>query len=123
MQHGNTATGRIREQTMNTIAAQIDYATDVFKATNDLLEASAEYRKAQEFGNVIKVIDAQVKVLKAELALDELTRPVSEPPLPDADPLPDCGERFPPRQREARMHPDDPRKGQSAGLNALIRKP
>lgn len=108
---------------MNTIAMQIDYATDIFKATNDLLEARAAHRKAQESGNVLKVIDAQVKVLHAEMALDELTRPASEPHLPDAEPLPDCGERFPPRQRYAGMHPDDPRKGQAAGLNSLIRKP
>ena len=37
---------------MNTIAAQIDQAADILRATNDLLEARAKHRDAQAHGNV-----------------------------------------------------------------------
>jgi len=105
---------------MNSIAAQIDYATDIFKATNDLLEARAAHRKAQESGNVLKVIDAQVKVLQAEIALENLY-PVVDAPVADVvdtDPLPDCGETkdehpdYYSRTRNIDHILDDPRMGQ-----------
>lgn len=117
---------------MNSIAQQIDYATDILRATNDLLEARAEYRKAQEYGNIHKVIDAQVKVIKAELALKELYPPdedLSQPPVgeivdsvtTDSTVPYDCGETFP-RVSRQRMNPDDPRRGQADGINAMIRR-
>jgi hypothetical protein len=107
---------------MNSIAMQIDYATDIMRATNDLLEARANHRTLQNNGaDIHKVIDAQVKVLKAELALAELYPAESEPMASDAEPLPDCGETFHKRPRIGGMHPDDPRKGQSDGINAMRR--
>ena len=113
---------------MNSIAQQIDYATDILRATNDLLEARAEHRKAQEFGNIHQVIDAQVKVIKAELALKELYPPdedLSQPPsgemvdsvTTDSTVPYDCGETFPRAKRATGMHPDDPRRGQAADIN------
>ena len=112
---------------MNTIAAQIDYTSDILKATNDLLEARAEHRKAQEFGNIHQVIDAQVKVIKAELALKDLIEPADyvAPDMNDmtVEPLPDCGETFRSVNRHKGMHPDDPRRGQAAGINAMNRGP
>ena len=112
---------------MNTIAAQIDYTSDILKATNDLLEARAEHRKAQEFGNIHQVIDAQVKVIKAELALKDLIEPADyvAPDMKDmtVEPLPDCGEAFPRVNRRHGMHSDDPRRGQAAGINAMNRGP
>lgn len=107
---------------MNSIAMQIDYTTDILRATNDLLEARAAHRTAQSSGNIHAVIDAQVKVIKAELALKELYPPEDVADESTAEPLPDCGERFQPRQRAYRLHPDDPRKGQAAGINAMIRR-
>lgn len=106
---------------MNTIAAQIDYTSDILKATNDLLEARAAHRKAQEYGNIHQVIDAQVKVIKAELALKDLVEPADyvAPDMNDmtVEPLPDCGEAFPRVSRRHGMHPDDPRRGQAADIN------
>jgi len=106
---------------MNSIALQIDYTTDVLRATNDLLEARAAHRQAQSTGNIHAVIDAQVKVIKAELALKELYPADDETTAPNVDPLPDCGERFPPRQRVVTLHPDDPRRGQAESINQANR--
>ena len=106
---------------MNSIALQIDYTTDVLRATNDLLEARAAHRKAQEYGNIHEVIDAQVKVIKAELALKELYPADDEPTAPDVEPLPDCGETkaehadyYAKPYRNIDHILDDPRRGQGA---------
>ena len=108
---------------MNTIAAQIDQAADILRATNDLLEARANHRQAQAHGNVHKVIDAYVKVVEAERYLAQMY-PAPEFVAPDmtVEPLPDCGETFHETRRSYAMHPDDPRRGQSSGINSMIRR-
>lgn len=108
---------------MNPIAAKIDQAADILRATNDLLEARANHRQAQAHGNVYKVIDAYVKVVEAERYLAQMY-PADDyvAPVVNVEPLPDSGETFhEPRQSYA-MHPDDPRRGQSSGINSMIRR-
>lgn len=102
---------------MNTIAAQIDHTTDILRATNDLLEARANHRALQNNGSSIHaVIDAQVKVLKAELALKDLIEPADyiAPELPLERMELKTDETFPARQKRmtADERADDPRRGQ-----------
>jgi len=107
---------------MNSIAAQIDQAADILRATNDLLEARAKHRDAQAHGNVHKVIDAYVKVVEAERYLAQMY-PAPEFVAPDmtVEPLPDCGETFNEPRKSYAMHPDDPRRGQAADINRANR--
>jgi len=107
----------MNQRQADVIAAEIDYTTDILRATNDLLEARANHRKAQESGDIHKVIAAQVKVIHAERALAELYPAELEPPMPELHEPEHCGETFPKRQRSAGMHPDDPRKGQAESIN------
>ena len=105
------------------VEAAINYAADLMKATNDLLEARAAHRAAQNNGsNINKVIDAQVKVLKAELELEMLT-PRKSDPVPEIGLRVISDETFPVTRRSAGIHPDDPRKGQADGINAMRRIP
>ncbi len=110
---------------MNPIAAQIDQAADILRATNDLLEARAKHRDAQAHGNVHKVIDAYVKVVEAERYLAQMYPPTDAPEFvaPDmtVEPLPDCSETFHETRRSYAMHPDDPRRGQAADINRANR--
>jgi len=110
---------------MNSTAAQIDQATDILRATNDLLEARAKHRDAQAHGNVYKVIDAYVKVVEAERYLAQMYPPADADDYVAADmtvePLPDCGETFNEPRKSYAMHADDPRKGQAAEINRANR--
>lgn len=107
---------------MNTIAMQIDYTTDVMRATNDLLEARANHRKLQNEGaDIHKVIDAQVKVLKAELALADLIEPADYVAPEYSEDRQVSDETFPKAKRKSGLLPDDPRRGQAAGINRANR--
>ncbi len=107
----------------NVIAMHIDYCTDVIRATNDVLDARAALRKAQAEHNVRAEVDAHVNVISAERILRDLYGDDEEEQTPDVEPLPDCGETFPRVNRHKGMHPDDPRRGQAAGINAMNRRP
>jgi len=118
---------------MNTIAAQIDYATDELAALNRLLVARENHRRLADAVALTKpgvfrsvanemAINALAHVLKLEREYKDTFGPADAftPPV-DAEPLPDCGERFPPRQRVGTMHPDDPRRGQADSINRANR--
>ena len=104
----------------NTIAMHIDYCSDVLRATNDVLDARAVYRKAQESRNVRDEINAQVKVITAERALKDLIGEDETMPVCSDEPLPDCGETkdehadyYAKPYRNIDHILDDPRRGQS----------
>ncbi len=109
------------ETQANVIKMHIDYTTDVLKATNDLLEARANLRKAEASKNVHDEINAQLKVIQAERSLKYLIGEDETPVTPNVEPLPDCGETKDehadyynrPRRMTADERADDPRRGQS----------
>ena len=108
------------ETQANVIKMHIDYCSDVLRATNDVLDARAVYRKAQESGNVHDEINAQLKVIQAERSLKYLIGEDETPVTPDVELLPDCGETKAehadyynrPRRMTADERADDPRRGQ-----------
>ena len=108
------------ETQANVIKMHIDYCSDVLRATNDVLDARAVYRKAQESGNVHDEINALAKLFTAERSLKYLVGEDETPVTPDVEPLPDCGETKDehadyynrPRRMTADERADDPRRGQ-----------
>lgn len=108
---------------MNPIAAKIDQATDALKALNDLMDAQRQHDLAYHSGNVQAIIDATVRLHHAKMRHWEMSGPV-EFVAPDmtVEPLPDCGETFNEPRKSYAMHADDPRRGQSSGINSMIRR-
>jgi hypothetical protein len=107
------------ETQANVIKMHIDYTTDVLKATNDVLEARANLRKAEASGNVHDEINALAKLFTAERSLKYLVGADEAMPVDDVEPLPDCGETKDehadyynrPRRMTADERADDPRRG------------
>lgn len=106
---------------MNSIAQQIDYATDELAALNDLLEAQDRFNAVYGGRDTQAIIDAAMKLKRAQLRHAELSAPADYVPPADCEPLNDCGETFP-RVKRQRMNPDEPRRGQADGINAMIRR-
>ena len=108
---------------MNTIAAQIDHAADALKALNDLHDAQKQHDLASHSGNLQAIIDATVKLANAKMRHWEMSGP-ADYVAPDmtVEPLPDSGETFNEPRRSFAMHLDDPRRGQSSGINSMIRR-
>jgi len=108
------------ETQANAIKMHIDYTTDVLKATNDVLEARANLRKAEASKNVHDEINALAKLFTAERSLKYLIGADEAMPVDDAEPLEDCGETKDehadyyarPRRMTADERADDPRRGQ-----------
>jgi len=108
------------ETQANVIKMHIDYTTDVLKATNDVLEARANVRKAEASKNVHDEINALAKLFVAERSLKYLVGEDETLVTPDVEPLEDCGETKAehadyynrPRRMTADERADDPRRGQ-----------
>jgi len=110
---------------MNTIAMQIDYAADELKALNDLMDARQQFNAVYGGTDTQAIIDAAMKLKRAQLRHAELSAPADfvMPPmletLNDCDF--DCGETFHKPRKSFAMHPDDPRRGQASGINRANR--
>lgn len=102
---------------MNTIAQQIDYATEQLAALNDLLDAQDRFNAVYGGNDTQAIIDAHMRLQRAKLKHAELSGPADYVPPADCEPLNDCGETFPRAKRATGMHPDDPRRGQAADIN------
>jgi len=121
---------------MNSIAMQIDYATEEMAMLNRLLLARANYRKLDDARAAtkpgadraianMKAIDALALVMRLEREYDDMfaPEPPSEPSpeYSDVAPLHDCGETkaehvdryIKPKLMTADERADDPRREQS----------
>jgi hypothetical protein len=106
---------------MNTIALQIDYATEQLKALNDLLDAQDRFNAVYGGADTQAIIDAHMRLQRAKLKHAELSGPADYVPPADCEPLNDCGETFHTPRKSYAMHPDDPRRGQAADINRANR--
>ena len=77
---------------MNTIAMQIDYATQELKALNDLMDARQQFNAVYGGTDTQAIIDAAMKLKRAQLRHAELSAPADFVMPPMLEPLPDCGE-------------------------------
>ena len=106
---------------MNTIAQQIDYATDELKALNDLMDARQQFNAVYGGTDTQAIIDAAMKLKRAQVRHAELSAPADFVIPSMLEPLNDCGETFHKPRKSYAMHPDDPRRGQANGINRANR--
>jgi len=106
---------------MNTIALQIDYATQELKALNDLMDARQQFNAVYGGTDTQAIIDAAMRLKRAQVRHAELSAPADFVIPSMLEPLNDCGETFNEPRKSYAMHHDDPRKGQASGINRANR--